>query len=76
VCRVFNVRIVKNLYLNYSALDPNETWQASSQWQLKTTPVSILCGRFKVVKYIEMPKAAPQKSICHSQKLEMILIWN
>jgi len=28
---------------------------------------------FKVVKYIEMPKACPQKSMCHFQKLEMIL---
>ena len=31
---------------------------------------------FKVVKHIEMPKAAPQKSMCHFQKLEMILKWN
>jgi len=29
--------------------------------------------RFKVVKHIEMPKACPKKSICHFQKLEMIL---
>jgi len=28
---------------------------------------------FKVVKHIKMPKAGPQKSICHIQKLEMIL---
>jgi len=28
---------------------------------------------FKVVKHIEMPNAAPQKSICHFQKQEMIL---
>ena len=27
----------------------------------------------KVVKHIEMPKAGPKKSICHFQKLEMIL---
>jgi len=27
----------------------------------------------KVVKYIEMPKACPKKSMCHFQKLEMIL---
>ena len=27
----------------------------------------------KEVRHIEMPKAAPQKSICHFQKLEMIL---
>ena len=27
----------------------------------------------KVVIHVEMPKAAPQKSICHFQKLEMIL---
>jgi len=31
---------------------------------------------FKVVGHIEMPKAAPQKSICHFQKLEKILKWN
>jgi len=30
----------------------------------------------KVVKHIEMSKAGPQKSICHFQKLEMILKWN
>jgi len=30
----------------------------------------------KVVRHIEMPKAAPQKFICHFQKLEMILRWN
>jgi len=30
----------------------------------------------KVVRHIEMPKAAPKKSICHFQKLEMILKWN
>ena len=30
----------------------------------------------KVVKYIEMPKACPKKSMCHFQKLEMILKWN
>ena len=30
----------------------------------------------KVGKHIEMPKAAPKKSICHFQKLEMILKWN
>jgi len=29
-----------------------------------------------MVKHIEMPKACPQKSICHFQKLEMILKWN
>jgi len=29
--------------------------------------------RIKVVKHNEMPKAGPKKSICHSQKLEMIL---
>jgi len=28
---------------------------------------------FKVVIHVEMPKAAPKKSICHFQKLEMIL---
>jgi len=27
----------------------------------------------EVVRHIEMPKAALQKSICHLQKLEMIL---
>jgi len=27
----------------------------------------------KVVKYIKMPKACPKKSICHFQKLKMIL---
>ena len=30
---------------------------------------------FKDVRHIEMPKAAPQKSIRHFQKLEMILKW-
>jgi len=30
-------------------------------------------NQIKVVKHIEMPKAAPQKSICHFHKLEMIL---
>ena len=30
----------------------------------------------KVVRRIEMPKAAPKKSICDFQKLEMILKWN
>jgi len=30
----------------------------------------------KEMRHIEMPKAAPQKSICHFQKLEMILKWN
>ena len=30
----------------------------------------------KVVIHVEMPKAAPKKSICHFQKLEMILKWN
>jgi len=29
--------------------------------------------RVKEMRHIEMPKAAPQKSICHFQKLEMIL---
>jgi len=28
---------------------------------------------FKVVIHVEMPTAAPKKSICHFQKLEMIL---
>ena len=28
------------------------------------------------MRHIEMPNAAPQKSICHFQKLEMILKWN
>ena len=27
----------------------------------------------KVVIHVEMPKAAPKKSICHFQKLEMLL---
>jgi len=31
---------------------------------------------FKVVIHVEMPKAAPKKSICHFQTLEMILKWN
>jgi len=38
-----------------------------------------LCRRpegVKVVKHIEMPKAGPKKSVCHFQKLEMILKWN
>jgi len=30
-------------------------------------------GYLKVVRHIEMPKAAPQKVIFHFQKLEMIL---
>jgi len=30
----------------------------------------------KVVIHVEMPKAAPKKSICLFQKLEMILKWN
>jgi len=30
----------------------------------------------KVVIHVEMPKAAQKKSICHFQKLEMILKWN
>ena len=30
----------------------------------------------KVVIHVEMPKAVPKKSICHFQKLEMILKWN
>jgi len=29
----------------------------------------------KVVRHIEMPKAVPKTSICHFQKLEMILKW-
>jgi len=33
-------------------------------------------NRIKEVRHIKMPKAAPQKSICHFQKLEMILKWN
>jgi len=33
--------------------------------------VDILC--IKVVIHVEIPKAAPKKSICHFQKLEMIL---
>ena len=32
--------------------------------------------KFKVVIHVEMPKAAPKKSICHFQKLELILKWN
>ena len=34
------------------------------------------CWVIKVVRHIEMPKAAPKKSFCHFQKLEMILKWN
>jgi len=34
---------------------------------------TITNDKFKVVRHIEMPKAAPKKSICHFQKLEMIL---
>ena len=30
----------------------------------------------KVVIHVEMPKAATKKSICHFQKLQMILKWN
>ena len=30
-------------------------------------------AHIKVVRHIEMPKAAPKKSICNFQKLEMIL---
>ena len=30
----------------------------------------------KVGIHVEMPKAAPKKSICHLKKLEMILKWN
>ena len=30
----------------------------------------------KVVIHVEMPKAAPKKSICHFQKLEIILKRN
>ena len=37
---------------------------------------SVLQTEVKVVKHIEMHKAAPKKSICHFQKLEMILKWN
>jgi len=34
---------------------------------------TITTNSFKEMRHIEMPKAAPQKSICHFQKLEMIL---
>ena len=37
---------------------------------------SIEAKHFKVLIHVEMPKAAPQKSICHFQKLEMILKCN
>ena len=30
----------------------------------------------KEMRHIEMPKAAPKKSICYFQKLEMLLEWN
>jgi len=36
--------------------------------------VSVLyTGHVKVGIHVEMPKAAPKKSICHFKKLEMIL---
>jgi len=35
--------------------------------------VETAIGLLKVVIHVEMPKAAPKKSICHFQKLEMIL---
>ena len=38
--------------------------------------LSVYCIPFKVVIHVEMPKAAPKKSICYFQKLEMILRWN
>jgi len=39
-------------------------------------PLNCKVCPFKVVKHIEMPKACPKKSMCHFQKLEMILKWN
>ena len=38
--------------------------------------MKIMLPSIKEMRHIEMPKAAPQKSICHFQKLEMILEWN
>jgi len=32
--------------------------------------------RLKEMRHIEMPKAAPKKSICHFQNLDIILKWN
>ena len=42
--------------------------------KIQSTPITSTV--FKVVRHIEMPKAAPKKSICHFQKLEVILKWN
>ena len=40
---------------------------------LVTLRISDMFSLIKVVKYIEMPKACLKKSICHFQKLKMIL---
>ena len=40
----------------------------------RTIMTIIMHDHVKVVRHIEMPKAAPKKSICHFQKLEMIQV--
>jgi len=51
-----------------------KTFGNTVQYITSRSPRQIRYSRaINVVKHIEMPKAAPQQSICHFQKLEMIL---
>jgi len=69
---------------NKSAPDNNQaTWFINVYqlvtWQFMTVLtlfIDDLHCMLKEVRHIEMPKAAPKKSICHFQKLDMILKWN
>jgi len=63
------LRCGKNIYTKYieKALDCSTKKWVTVEAQLENK------GQLKVVIHVEMPKAAPKKSICHFQKLEMIL---
>jgi len=63
------VHISTDWYRNYSTTELERHGIYCSYFFLPQT-----AGDFvKVVIHVEIPKAAPQKSICHFQKLEMIL---
>jgi len=60
--------------INIAAKYSNLQSAKAKHYQTVYEHYGLFSGRtLKVVKHVEMPKAAPKKSICHFQKLEMIL---
>jgi len=71
---VYSCRLIeKNIH--WKTVPNHVAWTSLAFFLIRSTERvwTEFINHFKVVIHVEMPKAAPKKSICHFQKLEMII---